>query len=199
MIEEKWLEVEQTLTRTAQKLSTTIAFNNMSEIPMKELLHVGVLTIMLNGFEDADPAVQRTIAKRAMWDFIIRQHRVVTLPETGWARLKASRKLEGVVNYEDFRGYENPEPCYILGIDLLTKLKKMNDRPKQLWMYTLMGYNRGEIAALTGLSPSSVGTALSRDRLVPRSTKGLQAGEITYKQNRGSRNGNDKSHRSRVS
>jgi len=182
-----WNHLQTVLTPTAKRVHRIIYHSPFAIISVEELLHEGMLAIVDQQLHLLEDKKMRLAARRAMWDFAIRQHRHVALPQNDQSRTRATKALDAVIQVDSYDGPVDYENQLIFGIDLKAKIQKLTNRPKQLWLYTLMGYTIQDIADMTGLKKGSISAALAKNRIVPRTQRNLGPGEIRYGQNRGPR------------
>lgn len=157
-----WKELQETVLRTAKRAARRLYDFDEYQTAIQELLHVGIIAVIDRGAYLAPHNVQRTVARRAIWDYGIRQKSPATLPQDSQYRTKAFQSLD-LLFVHSGAGLSQAEPTQ-LALEIKRALQRMSPRAQRMWLASMMGYSTKEIALQQGYTPRSVSTLMSNEK-----------------------------------
>lgn len=163
-----WPSLENVVSQAATKVHYRLVALGWQSLSIKELVNVGLVYVIDRGEEGSERKAVYCTARRGMWDYTIREQRVVTLPQSRSGRIKASGYCFNPIALEEWDGRVSYEGLYIERLELMQRLERMSDTARRFWGLVMEGHSVGEIARINGVKPRSVSTMLCREKLVPR-------------------------------
>ena len=182
-----WDRLIEALKPTAWLIRNEVIRGRFGEPNANELVNVGLLGVIDKELEEADVPIIKKVGARCMWDYVIREHRIVTLPKTHGARYKVSKMLAATVDIVEYNGQESFEDAYILALDLTRRLEQMGRQSRRFWLLVMQGYTIGEIARITGGNEKSISVTISRSKLVDRNKTKANGGVDVLRSSRAPR------------